>query len=65
MLKELQNLFVVVTVAVAGSFVEDIKIVAIEGTSVDDIVGVEGPSVDDIATVDALLGGDVVVEAIG
>lgn len=42
MLKELQNLFVVVTVAVAGSFVEDIEIVAIEGTSVDDIVGVEG-----------------------
>lgn len=38
----------------------------VEGTSesVDDIVDVEGSSVDDIVAVDALLGWDVVVEAI-
>lgn len=56
--------FVDVTVGVAGSSVEDIVIVAIEGPSVDGIAAVEGLSVDDIAAVDALLGGDVVAEAI-
>lgn len=60
---------------VEGSSVKDIVIVAVEGSSVDDIfavegssieyiVVVEGTSVDGIVAIDALLGGDVVVEAI-
>lgn len=62
-------------VDVEGSSVKDIVIVAVEGSSVDDIfavegssieyiVTVEGTSVDGIVAIDALLGGDVVVEAI-
>lgn len=62
-------------VDVEGSSVKDIVIVAVEGSSVDDIfavegssieyiVTVEGTSVDGIVAIDALLGWDVVVEAI-
>lgn len=46
------------TVVILGLYVEETS------ESVDDIVAVEGPSVDGIVAVDALLGGDVVLEAI-
>lgn len=46
------------TVVIFGLYVEETS------ESVDDIVDVEGSSVDGIVAVDALLGWDVVVEAI-
>lgn len=57
------------TVVILGLYVEGTSesvddIVAVEGSSIEYIVTVEGTSVDDIFAVDALLGLDVVVEAI-
>lgn len=59
------------TVVILGLYVEGTSeyvddIVAVEGSSVEDIetVAVEGTCVDGINAVDALLGGDVVLEAI-
>lgn len=59
------------TVVILGLYVDGTSesvddIVAVEGSSVEDIetVAVEGTCVDGINAVDALLGGDVVLEAI-